>query len=258
MARLVINAVEPWISSEMNKGSRWGDEVSKRLEQTKVGIICLTAENLNEKWIHFEVGALSKTKDAYFCTLLIDIENSSDVEFPLAQFQDTKAKKEDINRLVRTINKCVGECGEKPLPENLPTDAFETYWPRLEKQLKSALLLPSVTPKVERAEGAMLQEMLQLARDQNRRLARLEHRAENPAELLSIGGAMGKSDLRKYMNGPGPEVRKVYDPDPPRSISKINSIFFARPSATANAAAQPMQRPIADIDIPSVEDEKVD
>src|SRR5688572_19220319 len=84
----VIQAVDPWISSDIEKGARWNPEIAARLEQSRVGIICLTKENLDAKWILFESGALSKTKDAYVCTLLLDID-PSDVEQPLGQFQHT-------------------------------------------------------------------------------------------------------------------------------------------------------------------------
>ena len=35
---LVIQAVDPWISSEMTKGVRWTPELAKKLEESKVGI----------------------------------------------------------------------------------------------------------------------------------------------------------------------------------------------------------------------------
>ncbi|HXQ39553.1 MAG TPA: hypothetical protein VN843_36480, partial [Anaerolineales bacterium] len=41
----VIQAVEPWLSADIDKGLRWGPEVANRLERSKVGIICLTREN---------------------------------------------------------------------------------------------------------------------------------------------------------------------------------------------------------------------
>ena len=44
----VIQAVEPWVSQDINKGGlRWSAEVADRLERSKVGIICLTKSNLN-------------------------------------------------------------------------------------------------------------------------------------------------------------------------------------------------------------------
>ena len=40
--RRVVQAVDPWISSEMTKGVRWSPEIVARLEESKVDIICLT------------------------------------------------------------------------------------------------------------------------------------------------------------------------------------------------------------------------
>jgi hypothetical protein len=188
---LVINAVEPWLSAEMDKGSRWDDEISTRLEKTKVGIICLTPENLEAKWIHFEAGALSKTKEARACTLLVDIKNPGDIEFPLAKFQATKPEKEEMRGLVRTINKLVGECGEKSLTEEHLNEAFTTYWPRLETQLKTAIQLSVTTRKIERSSQAMLQEILQLVRDQDRRLSQVERAgATTASEVTTIAGLL--------------------------------------------------------------------
>jgi hypothetical protein len=34
----VIQATEPWISTEISKGSRWGPEISSRLEESRIGI----------------------------------------------------------------------------------------------------------------------------------------------------------------------------------------------------------------------------
>ena len=85
----VIQAVEPFISSEIEKGIRGLEEIKKQLEGSKIGIICLTKDNYNKPWLLFEAGALSNTKDAHVCTFLYDV-NDTDIEDPLAQFQFTK------------------------------------------------------------------------------------------------------------------------------------------------------------------------
>lgn len=72
--RLVIQAVDPGISTEMAKGTKWGPEIADRLEESKVGIICLTRDNLTAPWILFEAGAISKSKDAHVCTFLLDVQ----------------------------------------------------------------------------------------------------------------------------------------------------------------------------------------
>jgi hypothetical protein len=171
----VIQAVEPWISSDIEKGARWGSEIADKLERSKIGIICLTRDNLDARWILFEAGALSKMKDAYVCTLLLDIK-PSDVEQPLAQFQHTTIDKNDIYQLLQAINRAVQKSGERALAENVLSDVFETYWIRLEKKFEEAVAkMDSVTNPV-RSEREMLQEILEMLRNQERRQIRDEER----------------------------------------------------------------------------------
>lgn len=164
----VIQAVEPWISQDIDKGLRWGTEIADRLEHSKVGIICLTKGNLDSKWIHFESGALSKTKDAYVCTLLLDV-NPAEVDQPLAQFQHTTAEKEQVFKLLKTINKIVEKAGERALPEPRLREVFETYWPRLEKAFQQAATIQESTTSPSRPDSEMLREILEIVREQERR-----------------------------------------------------------------------------------------
>src|SRR5271157_199900 len=100
----VINALRPWLSSsDIEKGARWAGEIAAKLSSTSVGIICLTPSNLHSDWLLFEAGALSKLKEAYVCTFLIDLD-SAEIEFPLAQFQSTTATREQVFDLMKTLN----------------------------------------------------------------------------------------------------------------------------------------------------------
>src|ERR1035438_1143684 len=92
----VINALRPWLSSDIEKGSRWSSDVASRLERAKLGIICLTPGNQHADWILFEAGALSKTvQNTYVCPLLFGLQ-PADVKGPLAQFQATRATKDEV------------------------------------------------------------------------------------------------------------------------------------------------------------------
>ena len=106
----VIQALEPWMSADdIEKGTRWRSGLASELEQSSVGIICLTRENLDSTWIHFEAGALSKQQqNTYVCTFLFGLE-APDLKEPLAQFQATKSTKDDVRKLVFTINSSLGE-----------------------------------------------------------------------------------------------------------------------------------------------------
>ena len=69
----VIQAIKPWMSDvDIDKGSRWSKDIALQLEESKVGIICLTPENLEAPWILFEAGALSKSLEkTYVCPFFI-------------------------------------------------------------------------------------------------------------------------------------------------------------------------------------------
>ncbi len=112
----MIQAVEPWISSEILKGANWVKEIGSKLEEINFGIICLTRENLDENWILFEAGALSKKQGAHVCTFLLDLKHT-DIKPPLALFQHTIFEKEDIRKLLHTINREASTLKESKIPD---------------------------------------------------------------------------------------------------------------------------------------------
>jgi hypothetical protein len=164
----VIQAVEPWISTDIEKGLRWSPEISLNLELSKVGIVCLTPENLKAPWVLFEAGAISKTKDAHVCTLLFDLE-SANVEQPLGQFQHTRAVKADVWELVKTVNNKLEKAEEKGLKESVLEKAFEKYWPDLESKLAEIKELPTPQTEKIRPDRELLEEILEILRRQERR-----------------------------------------------------------------------------------------
>jgi hypothetical protein len=123
----VIQNIDPWISDDIKKGRLWRSEISTALEDTKIGIICLTQTNLFEPWILFEAGALSKTREANVSTFLLDNE-PSDISGPLSDFQHTIFEKDDIRKLIGAINDQQKLNNEKPLSKQRLNSAFEKYW----------------------------------------------------------------------------------------------------------------------------------
>ena len=101
----VLQAVEPWMSAEdVAKGARWSALLAGELAQAKVGILCLTPDNLAAPWMLFEAGALSKTlEQTLVCPYLLGLR-PADLGGPLVQFQAAEANRADTRRLVRTIN----------------------------------------------------------------------------------------------------------------------------------------------------------
>jgi hypothetical protein len=134
----IIQAIEPWMSTDIDKGSKWIDELNERLEGSRVGILCLTQLALKSGWIHYEAGALAKTKDALVCSLLLDVE-PNEVTYPLAQFQQTRFEKEDLRRLVQSINKAILGDGGRSLPEPVLDRLFDRNWDRLNTAVNAAM-----------------------------------------------------------------------------------------------------------------------
>ena len=54
------DVVEPVISSDIEKGAVWFEDLSDTLRQARVGLLCLTPEAVGSPWIHFEAGILAK------------------------------------------------------------------------------------------------------------------------------------------------------------------------------------------------------
>lgn len=148
---------------DIEKGTRGLTEVGKALEGMKVGIICLTPENLDAPWILYEAGALSKAfsdDKTRLCTYLLAGLKPENVKPPLSMFQWTKSEKEDSRKLVQTVNAAISE---EPLPPERLDKIFDTWWPELEAQLKK-LPAPEKEVDVRRDPGEMISEILELCR----------------------------------------------------------------------------------------------
>lgn len=162
-----IQSVEVFFSSEdIEKGDNWQLKLSSELQDTNYGIVCLTPENIDAPWIHFEAGALSKMLDSKVMVLALNV-NFSDIKGPLKAFQATKFERDDILKLLKTIN----ALQEKPLSDEKLKNSFEAFWPQLVarvEQIKNDMIEnrdDMKTPKVNVSET--VDAILQLVRMQN-------------------------------------------------------------------------------------------
>lgn len=171
----VIQSLEPYVSSEdIDKGARWSTDIAKELEDSTFGILCVTKENLHAPWLSFEAGALSKTMDKSFVTpFLFDIKRS-EVNGPILQFQSTIFEKDDIKKLIHTLNKA---CGESGISEAMLDRAFEVWYPTLESELNGLKEIDDENNEAKAKSGneihftEIIEEILELSRD-NQKLLR--------------------------------------------------------------------------------------
>lgn len=171
----VIQAVKPFYSPDIDKGAKWSNEIDKALEGTRFGIICLTPDNLESSWIHYEAGALSKTNDASIWTFLLELK-PSDVKQPLGRFQHTLSEKADALKMLKSINAKLVEIGGESLRESLLEEIFEESWAKLETRLnqaKESIKTQSNNEnnkptEIVRNENDKLDEILDILRSQQR------------------------------------------------------------------------------------------
>jgi hypothetical protein len=153
------------------KGSRGISEIARALEGMKIGISCLTPENLESPWLTFEAGALSKSIDdkTRLCTYLFGGLNFQDVKAPLSMFQATRSDMEDTRKLIHAINRAVQNI---PIPESDLNEIFDALWPSLDKKL-SMIPAPEESIDVKRPTEDMIAEILDWARAEPQRHAEL-------------------------------------------------------------------------------------
>ena len=131
--RLVNHYFHPWMSErDIPKGARWFEVIGNKLSKSSVGIICVTPENLDSTWLHFEAGAISKALgESRVCPILLGML-PEDVEGPLAQFQATTLTRDDIFALVKSLN---NDLKESKLEDDLLRTSFLMSWPRLSQAM---------------------------------------------------------------------------------------------------------------------------
>lgn len=168
----VIQSITPYVSSEdIDKGARWSTDIAKELEDSTFGILCVTKDNLEAPWLLFEAGALSKMMDkAFVCPFIFDLKRA-EVKGPILQFQSTIFEKEDVKKLLLTLNKAGGESS---LREELLTKTFEVWWPNLKETLdkiKGEASEEEKTSPEKTFSLEILEEILELTRT-NQKLLR--------------------------------------------------------------------------------------
>jgi hypothetical protein len=150
-----------FVSTGIEKGARWSDEIARRLEEADAGILCLTAEGLNSSWLHFEAGALTKGLDSTrarrgeaggassssrIFTYLHGIAPTA-FSGPLSQYQWTAANRDDTWRLMHALHHLFATARSEM---RLARRRFDERWPELERELRrNAVLVADIVPEFE-------------------------------------------------------------------------------------------------------------
>lgn len=176
----VLQFAKPYFTpDDIEKGAKWVSDISRELESSDIGLLCLTPDNTDKPWILFEAGALSKNFDAaHVCTILFNLE-PTDLKGPLTSFQTTRFQKDDMRKLISTIN---NSAGDSKLESSVLTSVFDMWWPKLEERVKEILASAQDGDIDERrSDRDILEELLQLSRMNS---SRTVHRSQNSKHAI--------------------------------------------------------------------------
>jgi TIR domain len=138
----VVNGLHVFVSSDIEKGRRWSEDIKKALSESRAGLVCLAWESCHSAWINYESGALANAVDSQdvrpgapnisatanrLYPYLLDIE-PSDLPEPLQQFQVTRSSKEETKAMVKSLAKLQEDDGSW-------IDRFQENWPTLANKL---------------------------------------------------------------------------------------------------------------------------
>ena len=161
----MLQSVEPWMSSEdIRSGGRWLQEMTTELESRAFGIACLTSDNLDAPWIHFEAGAISKTVGtSWMAPVLLDIQPSA-VTGPLSSFQAVLPTSGRMLKLLKDIR----DAGELAVSDAVIEKAHEKFWSDLHAEFERIRGQSPPATGVKREVSEMVEEILDLIRAMSR------------------------------------------------------------------------------------------
>jgi hypothetical protein len=133
----LFDGIEPWTSdSDIPHGAHWYERLALQLAQSDIGIVCLTRENLNSPWLHFEAGALAMpvrrdeaaAQSDRVRTFLIGMA-AKELPLPFSVFHATDgASEESVRKLLEGLNRRL----TTPLDETRFRGRFEAFWHKYE------------------------------------------------------------------------------------------------------------------------------
>ncbi|HET8774016.1 MAG TPA: hypothetical protein VFP80_09505, partial [Thermoanaerobaculia bacterium] len=110
--------VKVLISDDIEKGVAWFESIVEQLQHAEAGVVCVTPENVDSPWLHFEAGALEQRLRS---GLAADVEQpqhrlfpllhglaAAELRGPLGAYQATMTTEAEIERMIGSIARVVG------------------------------------------------------------------------------------------------------------------------------------------------------
>ena len=212
----IIQAVDPFISThDIGAGTRWLETVSSELEDTNIGLLCVTPENAVAPWLLFEAGALAKkVETARVIPLLVKMK-LSELRQPLAIFEGREFSRDGVFAILESIKNALPE--DRHLEDDILRTTFNRVWPEIEEEYLQ--ILEEAEKGVAEESGRDTQDMVEEILETVRALAR-EREPEEEVIVWSSPSAPASGEplfpyrvIRSKVHGYGtfspPEVERA-------------------------------------------------
>ena len=179
----IIQSVRPWVSPvDIAPGTRWNDEIRRELDNSGYAIACVTPENQDAPWLHFEAGAVARTVEGQHGSgrvvpLLLGL-SPGQLNGPWRQFQAKEANRAGLLHVVESINSLLLDAA---VDVAILRTTFDRFWSDMEVTIErlNQDLGKTPQPRPVRATDDMLEEVLETVRSISRSLARSNSLADN-------------------------------------------------------------------------------
>ncbi|MEL6499831.1 MAG: toll/interleukin-1 receptor domain-containing protein [Cyanobacteria bacterium J06623_1] len=170
----IVQVVKPFFSPEdIPKGDQWLPRVTTTLEECSLGIFCVTPDNFNSPWLHFEAGAISNHVGiSNVIPILFGGIKPTDITGPLTQFQCAEFREDEMFRVVKTVNSSTSdEEGRGSIKDSVLKKTFDYFWPDFSCAIQIAFTNQENNKQLEetptRSPDDLLHEILSIVRHFN-------------------------------------------------------------------------------------------
>lgn len=129
-----------WTSTvDMDAGVKWYEEIERHLGAAKIGIVCMTPENLTSPWVLFEAGAMLRA--GRLIPYLVGAE-VQDLPGPLQHYQACPTTRDGTLALVRAVN----ASAPQPINDKILESRFDAFWPTADQTINKTKIPTASSP----------------------------------------------------------------------------------------------------------------
>ena len=207
---MALQETEPFMSDNIRSGTNAISQIMENLTNSKMGIICVTKDNITSPWLNFEAGALNNVVTNQSGIVIPILINMTTDEFansnsPIRNLQGKEFNPNDFKIILKDINSCLAS----PIPEktldnlynSLKEDLFDIDLNDLPKE--PTIQIHNLVGKVIEEKKEDHSYILLLRSIVDRYKGKFMHYAAEDINKddMEILISMGYINVKRYLNG---------------------------------------------------------